>query len=1063
MRKLLVLSLLVSIVSISLLSVLSNMLVGYPEHLPADQEQANYDTEKMPSKLLFKVSPATPKLFWSISTADYYTGFTWLRTTDEKALEEFPPFPFTNATKVFSVELNMPQQEILIPIASPDSALANISSSPLEDLRFRVDTVGNAYKVIRGGKAEEINLLYKASWRDIEIDDSLVSLDHIPEEIQNRYLQLPYISTEVWKLAKDLEVPSYSVLDQILADIQFLRTNFVYDYELAQSYWRTYTSGAQGSDVSSYIRTRKGVCIDAATALAVILRIQKKPARISFGFKPENIQEGKLFYYTAGAHALTEVYLPPYGWIRFDATPPLGEDPLLNVIPFKKGFSPGSILFYQLLVTNRGAITDSFRLFAQSKQKWNVEVIPEVLRIDPLQTTYALLKINISESARLGEKDVVTITVVAMNRPKAEFSARVIVQVDDVVRAPIRMSIKYTYETVIRGNAFWVNGSVFAADNGPVDNTTVFVLLTRAKEAEGVIVGKGYSEKGSFGIRCIVPTFVEVGDYKVVVTSLETMQYASSGSASIIRVCATTRLAFGTEEEFLLGYGAIRGSILWDNGTGFAHAPISFKITPLAKSSEVRNFQNSTLEDGTFRIETKFEDPGAYEVKALYSGNEYVLGSEATLVARMKRGQPEVQVLCDNIATRGQCFNVTGTLLFESKIVWGEPLAVYFDDSMLTTVEIKENGFYAVSFPISPQEELGLHDLTVKLEKAHVSSVRTIMVKSKTALSARVSDVAGGMFVLFSASLSDDRGIPVPEANVVIDDYGLSMKTDKNGNLTLLLDTIKFWPENSVLTVRFDGSKSYLPVATKKEIFINPLISLPFFIPLASPIIVVVAVAYDLNQERRRRMCQQTSEVGIPERRAIVKEELVQILQETQPLQILLPDVEAQLPNVWGVKDKLRIQIVLDRSCLETGQEVEVWIDKRTVGSVRLYQRAQAELSHMFTQKGDHDIRAILPRGTGFQPWNAEIKLRVVDYEEEIIRLYNGFIAKLTDYGLLAGGEKTAREIESYISSVSALGSEALDRVTTCFEKAEYSNRMITRLDYRIMYASLKELDIDVE
>ena len=321
MRKLLVLALLISIASISLLSVLSNMLVGYPERLPADQEQPNYDKEKMPPKLLFMVSPPTPKLFWSISTADYYSGFNWLRTTYEKTLEELPTAPFTNATTVFSVEINMTQQEILLPTASPDSALANISSSPLEDLRSRVDSVGNVYEVIRNGEGEEIKLLYEVSWRDIDIGDSLASNETVPEEIQNRYLQLPSISAEVWESARELEDPSYSILDQVLADIQFLRTNFVYDLELAQSYWRVQTSGAQGSDVSSFMRSRKGVCIDAATALAVILRIQGIPARICFGFKPESIQGGKLLYYSSGAHALTEVYVSPYGWVRFDATP----------------------------------------------------------------------------------------------------------------------------------------------------------------------------------------------------------------------------------------------------------------------------------------------------------------------------------------------------------------------------------------------------------------------------------------------------------------------------------------------------------------------------------------------------------------------------------------------------------------------------------------------------------------------------------------------------------------------------------------------------------------------
>ena len=57
----------------------------------------------------------------------------------------------------------------------------------------------------------------------------------------------------------------------------------------------------------------------------------------------------------------------------------------------------------------------------------------------------------------------------------------------------------------------------------------------------------------------------------------------------------------------------------------------------------------------------------------------------------------------------------------------------------------------------------------------------------------------------------------------------------------------------------------------------------------------------------------------------------------------------------------------------------------------------------------------------------------------------------------------TAREIESLILRMGDFGLEALRKVTTCFEKAEYSDHLVTRKDYEIMYLSLKELNIHVE
>ena len=285
-RVSLIVLLLVLLFSLFLLAVLSNLLTGYSEltPLPKDREKQTEKEEEKPSVLLFKVSPPNPQLYWRVSTADYYTGLTWLKTTDEKPIEAFPEFQTTNVTKVFTVEIVTTQREIFLPLPSPNTVPVNVSLTPSEGLRFYEDRIGNVYKVTRLGQAKEARLVYEVAWWEVELDDKLISLDSVPEEIQNKYLQLPDIPIEVWRLAKDLEDPSYSVLDQVLADVQFLRTNFVYDDERLSSIYEDIT---RGSNVFSYIQRRKGTCIDAATALTIILRIQKIPARISIDINQE--------------------------------------------------------------------------------------------------------------------------------------------------------------------------------------------------------------------------------------------------------------------------------------------------------------------------------------------------------------------------------------------------------------------------------------------------------------------------------------------------------------------------------------------------------------------------------------------------------------------------------------------------------------------------------------------------------------------------------------------------------------------------------------------------------
>ena len=1071
-----IIALLGTLFSLFLLSVLSNILTGYPapsQQGESREEPSGSDTVDETPILLFKVSPAAPRLYWRVLTADYYTGRNWLRTTNEKALEGDPQVQDANATEVFSVEINTSKRETLLPFPPPISSLTSLSLAPAEDLEFYFDEVGGVYMIMKDQQVESIQLTYDVSWRDVELDDRRISLSDISEEILDKYLQLPDLPIEVWELAQDLKVPSYSALDQVLANVQFLRTNFVYSLDRSRTDFihdPTYSQLlfkriSQESDVSSFIERKKGICLDAATALVVILRMQKIPARISVGYKPGRIEGGELLYYTSGSHAMTEVYLPPYGWIQFDATPPLEKCPLVKVAPFKRESSPGSKLFYQLSVTNRRNITDNFKLFVTNKLKWNFEVAPVELSIDALQAADVLLEVNAPEHVEVGEKNLLTVTVTSMSDPESAFSIWAIAQVGDVLQIPTTIALRNLEDPLIRGDTFWVNGTILAVGNEMVDNMTVFIFVTKGRKAEGIIIGKGYSERGVFQVKSTIPSFMEVGDYKVVPVSLRTTQYAPSHNEFIIRLCATTTMQISSEDEFLLGYGAIYGRLAWDNGTGFAEAPISHEVASLTTRPEIWVSQNLTLRDGSFRIEPKVEDPGAYKIETVFSGNEYALESNATRLIEFTIGLPSIQILSENTAVRGEVFNVTGRVRFEDVEVWGEPITIAFDNRLLTTTETRSNGSFTYSFPLDPEERLGTHDYTVTLERRDVSTLNHVLVKSKTALNTTVSDVGGGIFHLLSVSLTDDHNLPVRETEIVIDNYGLSCETDENGTLALLLDVVRLWPENLLIAARFEGSELYLPATIDKRVGLEPAISLPFLIPLVTPILAVVAVIYAKHSVESGQTSEEVRVLGVGEERTGVEQELIHKPQRIQPLKIVLPDIGVQFPSVWGINEKLRAEIALDNAFSQRIQrrDVEVFVDEDPFTFARLSQQGRTQLSLVFKEEGEHTVRATLPRMSGAQSWNAKIKLRVVDYEVEIIRLYNEFLKTLASFSIDARSDMTAREIESIVLKTRDVSPEALRNVTKCFEKAEYSNHMVTRKDYEIMYLSLKESEVDVE
>ena len=1046
------------VVSLLLLSVLSNILSGYPTSRDEQTKPPDEDDMEPVSALVFEVSPAEPQLFWSISTADYYTGSSWLKTTASKVVQE-PSFQGANSTRIFTVELNTSLAEVQLPLPSSNLAYADVSVQPPGALQFKVDTLGGMVQVARTGEAGTANLTYKVLWNETEIDDGQISLESIPDEISDKYLQLPSLPPEVSTMAENLKDPSYTVLDQVLADVQYLRTNFVYDVERARNLDR---GVPQESVVSTYLTRRKGICVDASTLLTVILRLQRIPARTSFGYKPGIVRGDKLLYFTTGGHCVTEVFLPPYGWIRFDATPPLLEVPLVTPWVFKKQSSPGSRLSYGLSVTNRRDFNDNFRLHVRSRLQSDVSVVPNKLRIEALKTVDALLNITIPNNATIGDEDTVTITAVSMSQPEYAFSIFVLAQAWNISQAPTLTRLEGLATNIIRGRNFEVAGTVATDSDEPVNNMTILVLLMRGHSPESVSVGKGYSQNGIFQFECFVPLHVDIGGYRLISVSIGTTQLATSIAESDVKLSATTSVSFGPGNEFSLGYGSIHGHLSLDNGTKLVNTPIQIVVTSRADPSRMWQFQNLTLGDGSFRIRTAFDAPGFFDINATFLGNEYMMRSTMSSIATLRLELPSIQIISESAVARGESFEIAGTVQFRNIGVWGERVYLGFDNRPLTVVETGDNGSFTWSFPVSYDTELGLHDYAVSVKNGNVSVVHEVTVKARTELKLEIVDAAeGDIFVLFSASLSDDRGIPIEGARITLDNRNLSWETDENGNVTLFLSNFKLWPNGSRFAATFHGSELYLPASAYEEIAFEPLSGLYFLVPLICPMLVAIFLACS-------KQLQEIRQVAVQPVAAQVSTDTTKIVEpedyEVQPLRIVLPDIDGPLPNVWGVNDRLRIKIIPDINVLR-GKEslgLEVLVDEESTASAELTPGGSVQLSYVFVRKGEHAVRAILRRSWQ-QPWDTEIRIIVVDYREEMIRLYNSLLEKLEGRGVKSPGLMTGREIERAMLSLPNSNPEVLNKITALFEKAEYSNHPIARRDYETMYMSMKELNVSAE
>jgi hypothetical protein len=122
-----------------------------------------------------------------------------------------------------------------------------------------------------------------------------------------------------------------------------------------------------------------------------------------------------------------------------------------------------------------------------------------------------------------------------------------------------------------------------------------------------------------------------------------------------------------------------------------------------------------------------------------------------------------------------------------------------------------------------------------------------------------------------------------------------------------------------------------------------------------------------------------------------------------------------------------------------------------------------ATFSQTFDEKGEQEMVAtMVGRAQQKLPKDNEM-VRIVDYREEVIRLFKTFLEHLANQSVDLKENMTAREVEHLLLELGASDPERLQMVVHGFEKAEYSDHEIVRKNYETMYLSVKELTPDAD
>lgn len=120
----------------------------------------------------------------------------------------------------------------------------------------------------------------------------------LPFLYPNCYVQFD-INADVVALGKELAAGKQSDIEVVAAVYDYVVKNITYDHERAATVKPDYVP-----DVDQVLKEKKGICFDYASLMAAMLRSQRIPTRLEFGYAGD------------AYHAWITIYIEDEGWIN---------------------------------------------------------------------------------------------------------------------------------------------------------------------------------------------------------------------------------------------------------------------------------------------------------------------------------------------------------------------------------------------------------------------------------------------------------------------------------------------------------------------------------------------------------------------------------------------------------------------------------------------------------------------------------------------------------------------------------------------------------------------------
>jgi transglutaminase-like putative cysteine protease len=278
-----------------------------------------------PEQLLFSLA-ANRSVYTKFLVLDDFDGTHWKRkglgdswefqpSTKGIGIGDCPPLaisfamPIMELVQTFKIESNLGYYVPVAGIPQTVSLLNPVTVDAFGNLRSTDPLLkGTTYSVLAQLPVYSIEAMRKA---EEEADD-------LPPENTDFYLEIPDDQSQaLFEMSADIAGKDGNRFTRAERLMQHLRTH--YEYSL-----KPVSGPANTNLVDEFLfKAKKGDCKSFASSFIMLCRASEIPARCVVGYLPGDPDPvtGATLVRKKHSHAWAEVYIPPFGWVPFDATP----------------------------------------------------------------------------------------------------------------------------------------------------------------------------------------------------------------------------------------------------------------------------------------------------------------------------------------------------------------------------------------------------------------------------------------------------------------------------------------------------------------------------------------------------------------------------------------------------------------------------------------------------------------------------------------------------------------------------------------------------------------------